>query len=76
MVDRHATRTVVLLRESPPASVLFALHRLLGMGLAEIRRRVGTGVPLVDVELFGNDHALVADTLRTAGERPTRPTPR
>ena len=60
-----ATRAVVVLREVPTASVLVALHRLLGLGITDIRSRTEAGDPLIDVELFANDHEDVEQTLRT-----------
>ncbi|KAB8162017.1 DUF4303 domain-containing protein [Streptomyces sp. 3MP-14] len=60
----HTVRALVVAGEPLPARVLMALHRLLGLGVAEVRRRVEAGQPLVDVELFGNDRYEVADRLR------------
>ncbi len=65
MSDPGVTRAVVILREAPSASTLMTVHRVLGLGLAEIRHRVATGAALVDVALFGNDHVEVDRLLRT-----------
>ncbi|MGW2183045.1 hypothetical protein ACWCXX_34300 [Streptomyces sp. NPDC001732] len=65
MDNPSAARAVVILRASPSVSDLGELHRLLGLGLTEIRHRAQTTAPLVDAELFGNDHADVAQTLHT-----------
>ncbi|MET7640747.1 DUF4303 domain-containing protein [Streptomyces sp. NPDC005438] len=62
--DPHAVRASVVPGERPPARVLMALHRALGLGLSEVRRRTDTGQPLLDVELFGNDRAEVLARLR------------
>ncbi|MGH3359562.1 MAG: DUF4303 domain-containing protein [Nocardioidaceae bacterium] len=64
MRDSGATRAVVILRERPDAPALVALHRLIGIGLSDLRHRAETSTPLVDVELYGNDHEEVAHTLR------------
>ncbi len=58
-----ATRIMVVVRDEPPARVLVNLHRILGLGLSEVRNRLRTGRPIVDVEMFGNDHDDVAKTL-------------
>ena len=51
-------RVVVVLHTPPGARALLGLRRALGLGLADVRSRVG--VPLVDVRPFGRDHAEVA----------------
>ncbi|WP_141514598.1 hypothetical protein [Streptomyces zhaozhouensis] len=63
MAGAHAVRAVVVAHGPLPAAVLMALHRVVGLGVAEVRRRVTRGLPLVDVALFGNDQAEVAETL-------------
>ncbi|MFL1382392.1 DUF4303 domain-containing protein [Nocardiopsis protaetiae] len=65
MTDPNAVEACVLLRERPPAAVLMALHRVLGLGVSEVARRARSGEPLLRVELFGNDHAGSARRLRT-----------
>lgn len=64
MADPNTVSACVLLRERPPAAVLVALHRTLGLGVAEVARRALTGEPLLRAELFGNDHAEAARRLR------------
>ncbi|RMI36753.1 DUF4303 domain-containing protein [Streptomyces triticirhizae] len=61
-----SVRALVVVGEPLPAGVLMALHRTLGLGVAEVRRRVDAGQPLVDVELFGNDQREVTDRLRAS----------
>ncbi|MCK1797463.1 hypothetical protein MTQ01_15815 [Streptomyces sp. XM4193] len=63
-VDAGAVRACIVLRQVPDLRGLFALHRLLGLGIAEVRERVGAEEPLVELELFGNDGASVAESLR------------
>lgn len=65
VADPNATRAVVILREAPSTAVLARTHRLLGLGLGDIRQRAASGSPLVDVELFGNDHTAIDGMLRT-----------
>ncbi|MEU0492796.1 DUF4303 domain-containing protein [Nocardiopsis sp. NPDC006139] len=65
MTDPNAVSAYVLLRERPPAAVLAALHRVLGLGVSEVARRALSGEPLLRVELFGDDHAEAARRLRT-----------
>ncbi|MGW9350815.1 DUF4303 domain-containing protein [Nocardiopsis flavescens] len=64
MDDPHAVSACVVLRERPPAAVLMALHRLLGLGVSEVARRAGSGAPLLRRALFGNDHPEAARLLR------------
>lgn len=59
-----AVHACIVLSERPPAAVLVALHRMLGVGIADVQRRIAAGTPLVRVELFGNDHTAVAHRLR------------
>lgn len=65
MRDSNATFAVIVLRETPSAERLMVLHRLLRLGLADIRHRVSADLPLVHVELFGNEHDEIARMLRT-----------
>lgn len=65
MTDPGAVSACVLLCERPPAAVLMALHRALGLGVSEVARRARSGVPLLRSELFGNDHAEAVRRLRT-----------
>lgn len=55
---------VVLLRERPPAAVLVRLHRLLGLGVTDVARRVAEGAALLDRGLFLNDRLPLAALLR------------
>ncbi|MFV0405285.1 MAG: DUF4303 domain-containing protein [Propioniciclava sp.] len=54
---------VVLVRGVLPARGLIGLHRVLGVGLSEVRGRIDDGHPILDAELFGNDHAEVSRLL-------------
>lgn len=51
-----ATRVVILVRGVPSTRGLIGLHRTLGLGLSEVRARIQTERPLLDAELFCNDH--------------------
>jgi hypothetical protein len=55
----------VVLGEPVPARVLVGLHRVLGLGISEVRARVGSGKPVLDATLFGNDGAEVARLVNT-----------
>ncbi len=57
-------RAVVLASRRPSAAGVMRLHRLLGLGVAEVMRRVTEGVPLVDRGLFLNDRVPLTALLR------------
>ncbi|QNG19332.1 DUF4303 domain-containing protein [Rhodococcus triatomae] len=66
--DPSAVRVCVVVTAPAPAELLMALHRTLGIGLSEVLRRIDTGEPMVDVELFGNDHRQVTRLLESVLE--------
>ena len=53
-------RVVLVVHGAPAAQALIGLHRALGLGLAEVRGLIRAGRPILDAELFGNDHDDVA----------------
>lgn len=55
---------VVIRSETLAPQVLMALHRATGLPLSAVRSAATTGAPLIEVELFSNDHDGVARTLR------------
>ncbi|WP_454300814.1 DUF4303 domain-containing protein [Salana multivorans] len=63
-MNGESERVVVILRERPPAAVVMRLHRLLGLGAADVARRASAGTPLIDRGLFLNDHLVLAALLR------------
>ncbi|WP_454294824.1 DUF4303 domain-containing protein [Salana multivorans] len=63
-MNGETERVVVMLRERPPAAVVMRLHRLLGLGAADVARRTSGGAPLLDRGLFLNDHLVLIALLR------------
>lgn len=63
-MQRPTNRAVLLARKGPSSASLMRLHRLLKIGLSEIARQIDHNDPLLDVELFGNDHIEVSRQAR------------
>ena len=63
-MTEETERVVVIARERPPAPVLMQLHRLLGLGVADVVRRISGGAPLLDRGLFLNHHLVLTLLLR------------
>ncbi|MDR4533057.1 hypothetical protein [Glutamicibacter sp. PS] len=63
-MHQPTNRAVLLVRKAPSAASLMRLHRLLKIGLSEIASRIDRNDPLLDVELFGNDHIEVSQQVR------------
>lgn len=62
--EPETERVVILLRERPPAAVAMRLHRLLGIGAAEVLKRADDAQPLLDRGLWLNDRIPLAHLLR------------
>jgi hypothetical protein len=62
-VDTSETRISIVVDGILPTRQAFELHRLLGIGVAEVRDRVAAGRPLLDEAVFGNDHLTVSRVL-------------
>ncbi len=63
-MHRPTNRAVLLVRKAPSSASLISLHRLLKIGLSEIAGHIDRNDPLLDVELFGNDHIEVSRQAR------------
>lgn len=50
--------------ERPSASLISRLRQLTGLGISEIKTRIGQGLPLVEYTLFENNHDEIASRLR------------
>lgn len=65
-------RVVVIARGRVPAATTMHLHRSLGLGVTEVRRRFDAGTPLIDRELWLNDQprveALLHEVLDLLGD--------
>ena len=48
-------RVVVIARGRLPVTAMMQLHRSLGLGVTEVRRRLEAGTPLIDRGLWLND---------------------
>ncbi|MCA8967892.1 MAG: hypothetical protein KDC48_23635, partial [Planctomycetes bacterium] len=64
MSEPETERVVIVLRERPPAAVAMRLHRLLGIGAAEVLKRADDAQPLLDRGLWLNDRIPLAHLLR------------
>ncbi|MBY0688266.1 DUF4303 domain-containing protein [Microbacterium marinilacus] len=62
-------RVVIVVRGVPSGRGLMGLHRALGMGLSEVRARIQTGRPLLDAELFRDDHDEVSRVVEAVLEQ-------
>jgi len=62
--EPETERVVIVLRERPPAAVAMRLHRLLGIGAAEVLKRADDAQPLLDRGLWLNDRIPLAHLLR------------
>lgn len=65
-------RVVVIARGRLPVTAMMQLHRSLGLGVTEVRRRLEAGTPLIDRGLWLNDQprleALLHEVLDLLGE--------
>lgn len=57
-------RVVIVLRQRPPAKTVMRLHRLLGLGVADVLRHIENGAPLLNRELVRNDRIPLAALVR------------